>query len=56
MRLMPEKKGEKHFAPFVKISLEFVEFRADFYRNFPDLVESKKIIKQTFVKLELDLN
>ena len=33
---------------FVKISLEFVDFRADFDRIFTNLVESKKIVAENY--------
>ena len=32
-----------NYAEFVEISLEFIDFCDDFYRNFTNLVESKKI-------------
>ena len=43
------------FAPFVKISLEFVDFRADVDRIFTNLVESIKVIRylRKIVKIKL---
>ena len=50
------------FAEFVKISLEFVDFRADFYQNFTKSCGINKKYQifaencENFVKFELDLS
>ena len=46
------------FAEFVKIPLQFVDFRADFYGNNPNFTKSCRINKkyQIFAEFELDLS